>query len=165
MKKSTLAFVFCAALIINGCTKGKDGISGPAGPAGNANVSALNFTPTWISHTTSPIFWYTNLSVPALTLANINSAAVQVYFSTTRDVWFAVPFTEVASTNYYMNFLTAPGDVEITWTYNGGLGSDPNTYYSTAVQAKVVVIPLSATKPNVNLNNYSEVKAAYHLND
>lgn len=161
MKKTTFVLVLFIGLLVNGCTKGKDGAPGPAG---NANISALNYTPTWNSHS-SPSFWYANLSVPALTMANINSASVQVYFSTTSGVWVAVPYTEVASTNYFMNFLTTAGIVEITWTYNGGLGSDPNTYYGTTVQAKVVVIPPAAMKPNVNMHNYKEVKAAYHLND
>jgi hypothetical protein len=161
MKNLTLALAILVTLIINGCTKGKDGAPGPSG---SSNVSALNYTPTWYTSSSST-YWYANLSVPALTQSNINSAAVQVYFSTTSGVWVAVPFTQVASTNYFMNFLTAVNTVEITWTYNGGLGSDPNTYYGATVQAKVVVIPPAAMRPNVNYRNYQEVKVAYNLKD
>ena len=67
-----------------------------------------------------------------------------------------------------MNFITAVGDIEVRWEYNGiGSGSSPTSIYGTASQFKVVVIPPAVKKanPNVDLNNYNEVKEAFELND
>jgi hypothetical protein len=152
-----------ATFITNGCKK-----EGPAGPAGSANVTATNFTVN--SWSWDAPYYYADFSVPELTSANINSAAVLVYFTTTSGSWIALPYTQYDSPyNYYMGFSSSAGSVQVTWVYDSSFssGSDPNAYYSTSVRYKIVVIPKEEriANPNVNLNDYNAVKAAFHLKD
>lgn len=154
---------FLMVIVINGCKKGE---TGPAGKDGSVNVKAHTFSvPTWTNNGT---LWFNEFPVPELTSDNINSAAIQVYWGTTSNNWIALPYTFVSSTDYFMGYLTQIGNVEVRWTYNGiGVGSDPNTELGGTVQIKVVVIPPAMVKknPNVNMNNYNEVKSAYGLKD
>jgi hypothetical protein len=164
--KATLRFsmvIFFAAsiLMINGCKKGADGAPGKDG---SANVKARTFPVSpWQSNSSR---WYTQLSVPEITSDNINSAGIQVYIGTASNTWLAIPYTYMASTNYFWGFVTTVNSVEVRWEYNGiGIGSDPNTIYGATVQVKVVIIPPAMIKPNVNHQNYAEVKSAYKLKD
>src|ERR1035437_7504122 len=138
-----IMLICIATTITNGCKK-KD--TPPA-----VTVTSLTFSvPAWSSNS---LKWYTDLSVPALTSANINSASVQVYLSTASGTWTALPFTEVRSIDYFMNYTTSIGLVEVNWIFNSaGIGSDPNSIYSATCQFKVVVIPPAARKSNPNLN-------------
>jgi len=158
----TLIILFIVS-IFNGCKKGKDG---EPGKDGNANVKTHTFSVSpWSSNSSR---WYSQVSVPELTSDNINSAAVQVYISITSNNWIAIPNTYVASTDYFWGYVTAVNTVEVRWDYNGiGIGSDPNTIYGATVQVKVVVIPPAMIKsnPNVNLNNYNEVKETFKIKD
>jgi hypothetical protein len=162
--KILIAFVI-NLLLFTGCKKGDTGPSGKDGKDGAANISSTTYNAsTWLSGSGS---WYVNLSVPALTSSNLNSAGVQVFFSINSGAnWWALPYTEVASTDYFFNYTTSAGNVQPQWVYNGvGLGSNPNTYYSATVQLKVVVIPPALIKPGVDNTNYEEMKKAYNLKD
>jgi hypothetical protein len=129
-------------------------------------VSSHTFSvPTWTNNGSR---WYNEFPVPELTSDNINSASVQVYWGTTSANWVAIPYTFVGTTDYFMGYLTQVGNIEVRWTYNGvGVGSDPNAVLGGIVQIKVVVIPPAMIKnnPNVNLNNYQEVKQIFNLKD
>lgn len=113
--------------------------------------------------------YYTDLDVPELTSDNLNSAAVMVYYSVSQGVWISVPNTVYGTLHdYHMGFLTSVNRVEVTWFYDGtSNGSDPNTYYSTSVMCKVVVIPSSQrnANPDIDLTDYEQVKARFHLAD
>lgn len=152
-----------ATVVMNGCKK-----EGPAGPPGNANVTARTFSAT--SWSWSSPYYYANFSVPELTSANAGSAAVMVYFHTTSNSWLALPYSQYNSPyNYYMGFSSAAGLVQVTWVYDYSLssGDDPNTYYGSNVQYKVVIIPPAERKanPDLDLTDYNAVKEAYHLED
>lgn len=155
-----IIIVAVSTLSISSCKKGKDG------KPGNANVTAKTFSvPTWSSNSTR---WYISLSVPEITSDNISSAAVQVYFSIDNSSWTALPNTVVASTNYFMGYITAVSTVQVNWDYNGiGIGSSPNSFYSATSLFKVVVIPPAAiaANPDLDLNNYNKVKLKFNLED
>jgi hypothetical protein len=163
LQLSVISLFAIATMMTSSCKK-----EGPAGPAGNANVSSTTFSVnTWSWN--SP-YYYANFSVPDLTSSNINSAAVLVYFSTTSGTWFAVPYTQYTSTyDYHMGFSNSIGNVQVTWIYDNSLssGSDPNTYYGTSVRYKIVVIPPAERKanPNLNVRDYNAVKKAFNLKD
>lgn len=169
MKNTITTKLILLALILttvfNSCEKGETGIPGKDG---NANVTSSNYSVN--SWTYSSPYYYVNLNVPALTVENINTAGVMVYFSFTGDRWIALPYTQyTTSSNYFMSFITTTGNVQVTWVYNNTLssGDDPNTFYSTKVLCKVVVIPpyAQSLKPNIDYKNYNEVKAAFNLKD
>lgn len=152
--------------LVQGCTK--KGEVGPAGKDGSSNVSATVFQVS--SWTWSSPNYYVNLNVPEITSANITSAAIMVYFTTDGNKWTAVPFTQYHSpSNYFMGFNTSINRVQVTWIYDSSLsqGDNPNVYYGVTVQCKVVVIPKAAkaAHPNVDLNNYNEVKKIFKLLD
>lgn len=163
MKKALQAILIImvtSVITISSCKKGKDG------KPGNANVTAKTFSvPTWSSNSTR---WYISLSVPEITSDNISSAAIQVYFSIDNANWTALPNTVVASTNYFMGYITAVSTVQVNWDYNGiGIGSSPNSFYSATSLFKVVVIPPAAitANPDLDLNNYDKVKTTFNLAD
>lgn len=163
MKKALQAILIImvtSVITISSCKKGEDG------KPGNANVTSKTFSvPTWSSNSTR---WYASLSVPEITTSNISTAAIQVYFSTDNTSWIALPNTVMASTNYFMGYITAANIVEITWDYNGfGIGDSPNTLYSATSLFKVVVIPPAAitANPDLDLNNYDKVKIKFNLQD
>jgi hypothetical protein len=166
--KNTIV-ILLAISILNGCKKGEDGKDGADGQNGAANLIAYTYSiSSWLY--SSPA-WYKNLSVPELTPDNINSASVQVYFYSATNTWKALPFTQYNSgaADYLMGFETTINIVKITWIYDSSLssGSDPNAYFGTTCQFKVVLIPpaMIVSHPDVDLKNYEEVKKAFDLKD
>ena len=86
--------------------------------------------------------------------------------------WQALPYTYPSSPAYFMEFDIAANQVTVNWYYNGsGLGTDPNTIFNftplNPMPFKIVVIPqrLKNSHPNLNYNNYEEVKKAFNLKD
>jgi hypothetical protein len=163
LKAGVTLLLIVSAILCHGCKKGSDG---EPGKDGSANVTSTTYSIT--SWTNGSNYWYKQLSVPELTSSNINSASVQVYWGTVSNNWIAVPYTYVASTNYFMNYLTTVNLVEVRWTYNGiGNGNSPNTELNggSPVQIKVVVIPpaLKKANPDVDLNDYKAVKSRFGL--
>lgn len=162
MKKSLLLYTTAAAFMstaffFSGC---KDNTANPA-----TQVSSHTFSVnTW--YYDSP-FHYANLGVSELTSANLNSAGVMVYYSVTPNVWISVPFTVYGTVHdYHMGFAYSPGNVQVTWMYDGtSMGSNPNAYYSTTVKCKVVIVPSSARRanPDVDWDNYDEVRDRFKL--
>jgi hypothetical protein len=162
-QKTLGLLVLTSLLFLSSCQKSSTGPKGDSGANGNANVQASTYqVSNW---TNGSDFWYTQLNVPALTAAAQSSAAVEVFLSTNNGTnWFALPYTSVNSTNYFMGFVTSINTVEIQWTYNGiGNGSSPNAYFGATCQFKVVVIPPAAKKPKVDTKNYEELKKEYNL--
>ncbi|HWY11187.1 MAG TPA: hypothetical protein VN026_07680 [Bacteroidia bacterium] len=162
---TTSTLLVASLILINGCKKGKDGAPGKDG---SSNVTSHTFsTNSWLSN---PSRYFQNFPIAEITSSNINSISVAVYFSTTSGVWIALPYTYVTTpNNYFMGFNTSAGLVQVTWDCNStvSIGSDPNAIFSTTVQIKIVTIPPSARKANPNLdwNNYSEVKQKLNLKD
>lgn len=148
------------------CQKGD---TGSPGQNGTGNIASNTYTVNSWAYT-SPNY-YANLNVPEITNNNINSCAVMVYYSnTSSDRWRAVPFTQYGSVNnYYMNFNSSVGNVQVTWFSNSSVssGDNPNVYYGATSQFKVVVIAaaLKAKNADINYQNYSEVKAKFGLKD
>jgi hypothetical protein len=128
------------------------------------------------SHTYSVGTWYwssphhyVNLDVPELTASNVQTAGVLVYYSSQPNVWTSVPYTVYGTLHdYHMGFRYAENLVEVTWMYDGAsAGDDPNTYYSTTVKCKVVIVPSSARMANSDLdwNNFEEVQKRFDLRE
>lgn len=159
---SLLTLLPVIVLFFIGCTK--EGPPGPKGDPGTINMSAYYFNATsWSLNSNSD--WYNSIGIPALTADNIDDAAVMVYFKV-ATAWRALPYTEVNTTNYFMGFYHYVGTVDVLWTYNGiGSGSDPNDYYNTNVQYKIVVIPASQRRANPDLDwsDYEAVKQRFNL--
>lgn len=156
-----LAILGISLSSVNGCQQKET--QSPS-PSKNVNVSSSVFSAsTWSFATPSH---YVNINVPTLTSANLDSSAVMVYCSTGGD-WQALPFTHYDSPyNYYMNFSTGVGNVQVTWTYDTsfGQGKNPNTYFGATVKFKIVVIPPSA-RIGIDLRDYEAVEREFGLKD
>jgi hypothetical protein len=165
IKINIIAFCSIIILLSNSCKK--EATPGPAGKDGVANISSTLFLAT--SWAWSSPYHYVNFNVPDLTSSNINSSAVMVYFNVGGS-WIAAPYAQYNSPyNYFMGFNTSVGKVQVTWFYDTSLssGDNPNTFYGTTVNFKVVIIPPAVFRqhPNVDLKNYALVKETFNLKD
>ena len=174
MKTNKLLTVMTAigiAVALMSC-EGKQGAPGATGPQGPAGTNGLNgnanvLTQTWNipSWNNNGSIYYVNLSDINVTSAIQSMGTVEAFLSTDAGTtWRALPFTQYVSgsSNYFMDYYTTVGNVQITWTQNSpGLGSDPNTYYSATCQIKDVCIAGSIMKqhPKTNWKDYGQVQA------
>src|SRR5690606_18800227 len=154
--------------------RGATGATGPQGPAGTANVIYSN----WLSFQQSQrdtVIDGTNLKVnhlpaPRLTQAIIDNGMIQVYMRFGTTV-LPLPYTSDAGSGTgpaktsTVSFIPRPGRLFLTrYTHDNtatvGFGS---------LQFRYVLIPggvqANANLKNVNLESYSEVKAALGLAD
>ncbi len=145
--------------MILGCAE--DGATGPAGADGNANVIGTN-TVTVSSWTSSDNnrFWSATLLAEGITQSIVNNGTLSVFMSDNNGGWFAMPYSIGVS----------------SWTYGFGVGFVNIYYTNTSYTAtpnpgprtfRVVIISSSnrMAHPNVNWNNYDEVKTALNLKD
>lgn len=157
-------FALACGLLITGCKKGDTGPAGPAGTNGTngvANIKTNTFTTNtnqWIADNTNKLYYY-NYTSSDITSAVLSSGAVMVYLGDgTGNLWIAMPFS---TQGVEFTYGIKPSSVEIDVSLSSGLM--PNN--PGGQQFKVVIIPPAMVKPNVNVKNYSEVKAAYNLAD
>lgn len=68
-----------------------------------------------------------------------------------------------------MAFVTRIGLVHVTWIYDSSLssGENPNDYYGTNLEYKIVVMPSSEwrSNPDIDYNDYDQVKTRFHLTE
>ena len=163
-KIKSLFAISTIVVLIASCTK--DGETGPQGQAGsngtngtngNANVTSyiIGMTnPSWINGIGN-WFYYVDTSHP---VQDADHSAFMVYVKVS-GLWTSLPCTDVLFGGDKFRFEYNSGGIEFDYDY---LSRPINTTYF-----KVVVIPPArlAGHPNINLNNYAEVKAAYDLKD
>jgi len=154
-------------LMFSGC--GKEGPAGPAGTDGtngNANVRGNTFTISTWTWNTSALYLQGNIADADVTPDINNYGAVLVYaYIPSAAVWEALPFstpTTSASVTQHFECLHSTGNVWVDIS-----NSDGSTPSGPPADYKVVCIASSLIKanPNVDLKNYSQVKAAFHLNN
>jgi hypothetical protein len=165
-KAKLISLVFTLIVIISGCTKegpegpaGKDGINGKDG---NANVVSATITSSaWVYNTPS---WVISFSYPAITQDIINNGAVLVYIKVGNG-YNQLPLTFYQSQNYSTSIevSTYVGGLTLLWT-DSDLTQPINPGENTF---KIVVISASGLNrnPNINFNNYLEVKHSFNLPD
>jgi len=158
--KTFAAGIVATALLFTSCTKdGATGATGPQGPAGNANVQTFNFTANPWTLSSSTTYWYYDypLTVPT-------NAAVMVYYTSSTlnsgsAANLSLPIT-LSGNQIYFKYNSTTLEMGVN-SVAGTVGvSNPGP-----LNFQVVVIPPAArlANPNVNLHNFDEVKAAYHL--
>lgn len=168
MKKSNIIYLLMVVVIaFAGCAKdGEDGAQGPAGQDGNANVYAFNYTITqwgWDgNYVYSEVDASDGLSISASDIAN---GALLSYIETSAG-WSALPYPYPiggGTAQHYRGFFEVNHFLIRVSNYDG---SNPNPPALTAPRKiKIVVIPQRIANPNVNTDNYEEVKSAYNLKD
>jgi hypothetical protein len=159
MKTLLKTCIVVTALLFNSCI-GEQGPVGPAGEDGNANVKSSSLTTSGWNYLSPD--WYINFSYNAITQDILDNGAVLVYVQSGSN-YFQLPYTFYPSSTYsrtytfkhYLGGLSVyVTDSDLTQPANPGL-----------LTFKVVVIASSALAkhPNVDLNNYNEVKKTFEL--
>ncbi|MHB8261355.1 MAG: hypothetical protein ACYDCN_10615 [Bacteroidia bacterium] len=181
--KTIATSIVAGMLVVSGCTKDATTVTGATGPKGangtngNANVTSQTDTAkganNWATNSTNT-GWFVNFPSTNLDSVIQKKGTVQVFMShDDGTTWTALPLTEFTSTtnNYTMGFTTQVYLVSIQWTNTSASltgstpGSSPTTIYGGNCIFKIICIAASArmANPNVNLQNYEEVKTAFHL--
>jgi len=156
-------FVACG-LIFSSCKKeaGPKGDTGPAGANGNANVTSYTVNTTASNWTFSAPSWSCMVNFPQLTTAIANGGVVAGYWQSGAN-WIPLPkvtyISSTVSSKMQYDFTTA--EVHLYFTY-----SDNSTPPTPGTQVfRFVLIPPAMIKPNVNYDNFDDVRSAYKLTD
>ncbi len=156
-----IILLFAVVFAFASCKKGDTGPAGANGTNGNANVTNSTFTVATSSWVLTGNEYDATLNVPSINQSIIDKGAVNIYVSSDGITWTAMPFSVQG---YEFNYNYSLSTVKIAFSLDSGNipSSAPNND-----KFKVVVIASSGliAHPNVNLNNYNDVKAAYQLQD
>ena len=165
--KTILAICTVAVMIASCETEGPQGPAGTPGKDGkdgNANVNTFNYTIT--SWGFDGNYWYADFA-PSISSAAISDGAVMGYIYTSSG-WTSLPYLYYVGggvTQYYRSFFSQNNFLIQIRLSDGSTPTSAQNLLSTPRDVKVVVIPGRLANPNVNLNSYEEVKAAYNLKD
>jgi len=157
MKKFLLTLTILT-ITFNACKKDDD--SNYVTKGSNINtVQTYNFTVyswDWSGGSTEKWYDYQNFSM------NLDGG-VQVYlYDNVLGGWFALPCA-VSNISYYIEVFP---DIKAVWVYIANVdGTSSITAPSSSLIFKIVTIPPSAriANPNLNWNNYKEVKNTFNL--
>ena len=94
----------------------------------------------------------------------MSGGAVMVYQTDGASYYVPLPITQnigggVQEHDWFVYYPSGSLSIFIEYSDN----SDPNP--PTTFKYKLVCIPPAMKKPNVNMNSYADVKAAYNLKD
>ncbi len=154
-------------LTFSSCKKGDTGPAGPQGPAGTNGTNGVANIQTGTVTTNNASWSFDNtdnsynatLTFGAITQSVVEKGTVQVFIGDgTGQEWAALPFS-YSIVQYNYSFKSGQVIISVTLS-NGNAPNNPG-----GQQFKVVVIPPAMVKPNVNVKNYNELKAAYNLAD
>lgn len=141
---------------------GPQGIQGVAGQNGNANVTTRTFTVLDSYWTTSAPNLYVDLIDDHITQDISDNGTVLVYISNGGGGWVPLPKIEYLSSSiftqyvpvYYVNGVTI-------WKMDSDITQSLSPGYTMTV--KIVAIAGVTAIPNIDYNNYEEVKQYYNL--
>lgn len=166
-------------LIFSSCAK--DGEMGPAGPAGisgsdgtdgtdgNANVTGSNtvILNNWVEvfNNGTDFFFSSQVNWPGITQDIVNTGAVLAYVDGGGGSWVALPTT--TSGNGYtltLGFQFKVGTVTFYWDgYDNLFPYVASDFNGDVVRIVAITSKNLIINPDVNLNDYYEVKKAFNL--
>lgn len=168
-----------ATCLISSCAKdgetGPAGATGAAGTNGNANVKGYLFTVNNADWTViSTANWQYNYSCSAITKSVMDSGMVMVYWDANN---LPLPNTHNYVSTPFLGYQVATRTITSSWHLSSaGTGQVTVSIYDPSgavipaqgpLSFKVVVATAHnrMANPNLNWNNYQEVKAALNLQD
>ena len=162
IKLVTIGFLIAGATTFSNCEKVT--VTGPAGEDGkdgNANVVSSSITSgSWSFVSPS---WSQSFTYSAITQDILDNGAVLVYVASGVN-YYQLPYTFYPTSSYSRtyNYVHYLGGLKVFVTDSDLITTEPGT-----LEFKVVVIEASflMKNPNVDLNNYQEVKKAFNLKD
>ena len=149
-------------LSFTSCKKGDTGPAGPAGTNGtngtNGAANIVNYTVTVNSTdwTLNSTYWYSLYNVSG---GIKNNSAVMVYLVGSTGTHVQLPIT-ISDIETYFRFTSTQIEFDVRSASGTTAVSNPG-----ALSFRIVVIPPAMIKPNINIQNYNEVKTAYNLID
>jgi hypothetical protein len=156
-----LPVISLAILLVSGCAKdtgvGPRGPQGPQGPAGNANVVGTNSVTVNWTYDSGMNAYTSQINAGDITQDIVNIGSVQVFIQYGTEWWVLPDIIGVNSTTFgygvgYVSLINSNSD-------------DSTPAYPTHSTFRVVIISANARieNPDVNWQNYREVKEALHL--
>jgi hypothetical protein len=153
--------ILSIAMFFFSCSE--DGKDGEPGADGNANVigtsTVTSSNSNWTSGASGTL-WTTTLNVPGITQSIVDRGIVSVFKRESTGFWTPLPYT-FANESWHYTFnsgtvLISRLNINLTPLANPG----SQTF-------RVVIISASnrIAYPNVNWNNYAEVKDIFKLKD
>jgi len=154
--------------------QGPAGPTGPQGPAGSGGVTTFDTTITILqgdfsasassSGSNFRIRHKDTLNIPAITSDVMNGGIAMTYyysdiFSIDTLEWTAMPRNELGVN---ITYSMALGAIRLDINY---LNSAPSALAIGDFDFKIVVIPPSALRHDVDLSNYNEVKSIYGIQE
>jgi hypothetical protein len=171
MKKTikTMTAVIAGAALTLGLslTSCKKGDTGPAGPAGTngtngaANIQNYQVTINPNDWTWDNVYkqWYFRYDVNASSQSAISAYIISGNGAEVMPYYHQTNFTTTSFSSY---LFSSPTPYILFKFYNGSATLAKPTISESI---RLVIIPPSMIKPNVNIDNYADVKAAYSLKD
>jgi hypothetical protein len=163
MKKKTITGIRLVLWVLLYCTvftacKKEAGPKGDTGAPGNSNVIGLDaVTVTADQWLNSGDVWFAYLDVPEITQEVVDHGLVQVY-ALYNNNWWTLPYMQGIQQT---TFAILPAQVML---YRANLSNTPAGQPSDRQYRVVVVAPSQLdAHPDVNWNNYTEVKEALDL--
>ncbi len=170
--KKILLVAISLMVIFSGCKKeegldGTNGTNGKDGADGNANVKSLNITinpSDWqaVGNSGEADFKYVASYDTDLITKDIadNGVVLVFYYNDGANFQLPIVITYDGYTRYF-NFMYGEGGIAITSKDSDLLSVKP----TADIDFRIVIIEGSAlaTKSNVNLSDYNEVKKAFNL--
>jgi hypothetical protein len=163
MSNKTLLLFFAISVFSFTACKKEEGPAGPAGKDGNANVKSMMITVNQLEWNGDGYGYSAEKPCSIITPAIAESGAVMCYYKE-DDTYVPLP----ASINYlaqyttHMLFAYTPGNIEFFTQDDDGLTPSPD-------QAIFKVVAISSAgmqlNPDLDINNYYEVKQAFDLED
>ena len=157
--------ILSIAMLVFGCSKdgadGTDGINGSNGTNGtngNANVvGTTDFTILPTDWQTSGNLKYVSIGNNGITQNIVNSGIVMVY-QKSGDAYVALPFSYQGidrGFSFGLNYLQITLSASSPFTVTG----------NTVIRAVIITASNKMANPNINWNNYDEVKDKFKLID
>ena len=164
-------FALACGLLFTNCAKKGD--TGPAGPAGtngtngNANVKSKTIFVAgseWINSAGASTV--TKL-VSEITTDIINNGAVLVYVDNGSNNWSALPVTTTDPSGVVLAFGydIEPGKLILNAEVNQNVTLTASTFGNTNFRIVTIAGSGRMANPNLNYNDYNEVKKAFNLKD
>lgn len=170
----SFALFFVIALFTTTSCQGPQGVPGPPGHDGNANVQSETVATKatdwgWDANASN---WYLDLDWDAIDLDMVDYGAVLVYMENPGEFygWHQLPLTLYHNNQYSSTLETVYYDYGLTlfWT-NSDLQQhqNPCELYNTDLTFKVVLIDASlySKYQNEDLSNYETVKKLFNISD
>jgi hypothetical protein len=172
MKKVNIAYVLILVIIsLYSCTKqgpagpagqnGSSGTNGTNGINGNANVTKsgiVSYSPSQWAASGNANEYYVSLS--GFNIPNPSTDLVQAYVRypyNNTSIWYSLSASNISYVGDRVGFSFANNIIFFHYYFS----QRP----AHTMDFRVVLIPASRRIPNLNIDNYAEVAAAYNLKD